>query len=152
MIPYMPTYSYYNIRNIRNIRSIRSICNICNIYRTLLIAVYLVGVEKLRIGHFYPYRLRYFMHFLLDKGYFMLAYRMIENHTGGNLANNGPRKLGPRKFRTGIGVKYLRSPPHLGSASWIFPVNCVIESIGGFHFEGAIMIGQKGQNDDRLSG
>ena len=84
MIPYMPTYSYYNIRNIRNIRSIRSICNICNIYRTLLIAVYLVGVEKLRIGHFYPYRLRYFMHFLLDKGYFMLAYRMIENHTGSN--------------------------------------------------------------------
>jgi hypothetical protein len=29
------------------------------------------------VGHtkkFYPYRLRYFMHFLLDKGYFMLAY------------------------------------------------------------------------------
>jgi hypothetical protein len=83
----MPTYSYYNIRNIRNIcnirniRSIRSICNIYNIYRTLLITVYLVGVEKLRTGHFYPYRLRYFMHFLLDKGYFMLAYRMIENHT-----------------------------------------------------------------------
>ena len=87
IIPYMPTYSYYNIRNIRNIRnicSIRSICNICNIYRTLLIAVYLVGVEKLRIGHFYPYRLRYFMHFLLDKGYFMLAYRIIENHTKAN--------------------------------------------------------------------
>jgi hypothetical protein len=82
MTPYMPTYSYYNIRNIRNIcnirniRSIRSICNICNIYRTLLITVYLVGVEKLRT------ELRYFMHFLLDKGYFMLAYRMIENHTG----------------------------------------------------------------------
>ena len=35
---------------------------------------YLVGVEKLRTGHFYPYRLRYFMHFLLDKGYFILAY------------------------------------------------------------------------------
>ena len=84
----MPTYSYYNIRNIRNIcnirnirniRSIRSICNICNIYRTLLITVCLVRVKKLRTGHFYPYRLRYFMHFLLDKGYFMLAYRMIEN-------------------------------------------------------------------------
>ena len=35
---------------------------------------YLVGVEQLRTGHFYPYRLRYFMHFLLDKGYFILAY------------------------------------------------------------------------------
>jgi len=34
----------------------------------------LVGVEKLCTGHFYPYRLWYFMHFLLDKGYFMLAY------------------------------------------------------------------------------
>jgi len=34
----------------------------------------LVGVEKPRTGHLYPYRLRYFMHFLLDKGYFMLAY------------------------------------------------------------------------------
>ena len=34
----------------------------------------LVGVEKPSTGHFYPYRLWYFMHFLLDKGYFMLAY------------------------------------------------------------------------------
>ena len=25
------------------------------------------------------------MHFLLDKGYFMLAYRMIENHTAYSL-------------------------------------------------------------------
>ena len=48
----MPTCSYYNIRNIRNI---------CP---ALLITVCLVGVEKLRTGHFYPYRLRYFMHFL----------------------------------------------------------------------------------------
>ena len=34
----------------------------------------LVRVEKPRIGHFYPYQLQYFMYFLLDKGYFMLAY------------------------------------------------------------------------------
>src|SRR6266576_2181870 len=30
--------------------------------------------QEIEIWHFYPYRLRYFMHFLLDKGYFMLAY------------------------------------------------------------------------------
>jgi len=36
------------------------------------ILFYLVGVEKPHTGHFYPYQLQYFMHFLLDKGYFMV--------------------------------------------------------------------------------
>ena len=107
--PYMPTYSYYNIRNIRNICSIRSICNICNIYRTLLITVCLVRVEKLRTGHFYPYQLRYFMHFLLDKGYFMLAYRIIKNHTERTYRNLHPRCRGPQNYKIASRYSFARS-------------------------------------------
>jgi len=42
----------------------------------------LVGVEKPRTGHFYPYRLRYFMHFLLDKDILCSLIRIIQNHPG----------------------------------------------------------------------
>ena len=34
----------------------------------------LLGWRKAPHRALYPYRLQYFMHFLLDKGYFMLAY------------------------------------------------------------------------------
>ena len=83
IIPYIhlsiPTViSAISISTISAISAISTISTISAISVSAISAkfylFYLVGVEKLCTGHFYPYRLRYFMHFLLDKGYFMLAY------------------------------------------------------------------------------
>jgi len=65
-----------------------------------------------------------------------------QDREGKTQPNNEPRKARPEKIQDRD--RSEGPPPHLGSASWIFPVNCVIESIGGFFtFESAIMIGQK---------
>ena len=84
----------------RNIRSICNIYNICNISVISVIStisvisaisiisiisaistkVCLVGVEKLRIGHFYPYRLRYLCIFYWIKDILCSLIRIIQNH------------------------------------------------------------------------
>ena len=69
-------YDIRNIYNICNIRNIYNICNICNICKILLESSPILPSWGKKALHraYLSLLIAIFMHILLDKGYFILAY------------------------------------------------------------------------------